>query len=96
MEVQVARTQVRFRRSINGAWVGDGREVSAFMIDENSLRPKALGNGYHMPFAIGSGISVTWPDGVTESAYPFNGGAFPGYPPICVPRDGRLSRLLND
>jgi len=84
--VQIERTSNRYARSINGAWIGAGSDKKQFEIDEDSLTKR---------FSLNSGIKVTWPDGVIESAFPFNGGACPGYPPICIPADGRLAKLLN-
>lgn len=85
MKVTIERTQNRFRRSINGAWIGGGSEVTKFQADDSCLKP-----GY----GVSHGITVTWEDGVSESAFPFNGGAFTGYPPTVYPHDGRLAKLL--
>lgn len=86
MEVTVTRTTNQYRRSVNGAWLGAGSEATEIRIDEAKLDKR---------FSLNNGIRVTWPDGVTESAFPFNGGACPGYPPICYPADGRLAALLK-
>lgn len=93
--VTITRTTDRYRRTINGAWVGGGSEQQTFEIDEEKLRPTTLDTGVKLPFSINSGIVVTWPDGTRESAFPFNGGAFAGYPPICYPGNGRLAELLK-
>jgi len=84
--VTIERTSNRYARSINGAWIGAGADKKVFDAEEELLTKR---------FSLNSGIKVTWPDGITESAFPFNGGACPGYPPICIPSDGRLATLLN-
>lgn len=83
--VIVTRALNRPRRSVNGAWIAGTVEKSTFAIEEAKLDKR---------FSLNSGILVEWEDGTKESAYPFNGGACPGYPPICYPADGRLSKLL--
>lgn len=83
--VLVTRALNRPRRSTNGAWVAGSVERDTFAIDESKL---------DRHFSLNSGILVEFADGTKESAYPFNGGAFPGYPPICYPANGRLSQLL--
>jgi len=84
--VTVTRTLNRYTRTANGAWYGVAPENNTFEIEEKKLNKQ---------FSLNSGIKVTWPDGTIESAFPFNGGASTGYPPICIPGDGRLSKLLN-
>lgn len=86
MLVKVARTTTRVVRTSNGAWYPTTQERQDLTLDEDQLDSR---------FSLNSGIRVTWPDGVTESAFPFNGGACPGYPPTCIPADGRLAKLLN-
>lgn len=86
MKVTVERTQPRFKRTINGAWLSDTREINTIVMDESQLPLITLGT---------SNIKVIWADGHTESAFPFNGGAFPGYKPICIPSGGRLDSLLK-
>lgn len=84
--VKVTRTTHQFRRSVNGAWVGNGADAATFETAESNLT---------RGFSLSDGITVTWPDGTSESAFPFgNNRCLVGYPPICIPRDGRLSKLL--
>ena len=84
--VTVCRTFNRCTRTTNGAWYGVTPENNTFEIEEEKL---------DKGFSLNSGIKVTWPDGTIENAFPFNGGASIGYPPICIPGNGRLSKLLN-
>ena len=96
--VTIVRRQDRFRRSINGAWLSNGTALETLERDEDVLRPKPYqhplyGQMYHK-FGLASGITVTWPDGVVEHAFPGNRGVG-DYPPECIPRDGRLAKLLN-
>lgn len=83
-QVTVVRHQHQYRRSINGAWLGAGYVSEVLVIDEQRLAQLSLG----------SGIRVTWPDGVSESAYPGNYGVG-NYSPVCIPSAGRLSPLLK-
>lgn len=85
MKVTVQRNENRYRRSVNGAWMSAGRDTEKFEIEESKIDSL---------FSLGSGVTVTWPDGVSESAFPFSGGSMPGYPPDCFPIDGRLAKLL--
>jgi hypothetical protein len=93
--VTVTRMTHRFGRTVNGAWAQRSTEHDTFSMDEDRLRPQTLASGYKAPFDVGHGIEVRWPDGVVERAFPFNGGASPGYPAHCIPADGRLSWLLS-
>lgn len=94
--VTITRRQNRYRRSINGAWVGSHVEVEVLERDEDWLRTKDVQhpNGVvRQRVSLGDGMTVVWPDGVTESAYPGNHGVG-NYPPACIPHNGRLSKLL--
>lgn len=82
--VIVTRHINRHRRTVNGAWVFGGRDESTFAVDEAELDKR---------FSIGDGIEVEWNDGTKESAFSTN--VFPGYPPRCIPADGRLAKLLG-
>lgn len=83
--VIVTRKINRFSRSVNGAWVGAGTDLSTFVVEEAAIDKH---------FSIGHGIEVEWGDGTKEHAFPFNGGACPGYPHTFIPANGRLSKLF--
>lgn len=84
MNVTIERVQQRFSRTRNGAWRYASTESETITIDESQLTSS---------FSLGSGILATWPDGVKERAWPGNRGVG-NYPAECIPRDGRLSKLL--
>lgn len=84
--VTITRRTERFTRTENGAWSRHTHSEREVMVrDEAFLKPG---------LSLGHGITVAWPDGVTEYAYPGNRGVG-NYPPECIPHDGRLSKLLN-
>ena len=83
--VNITRRQERFSRTVNGAWSRHTTtEIERMERDESFLTPK---------LSLGSGITVTWPDGVIEHAFPGNRGVG-NYPPVCIPDNGRLAALL--
>jgi len=86
MKVTIERTTSHYKLLANGAWVGGDVSHERFEADESMLTKT---------FSVASGITVTWEDGVKEHAFPFNSGAFAGYPPTCIPANGRLSKLLR-
>lgn len=88
--VKIERLTHRYRRSVNGAWLGNGTETDTLERDEEVLRHKLGESG----FSIGDGIRVTWPDGVAESAFEAHPGCT-GYPPSTIPIDGRLAALMK-
>ncbi len=81
--VKVTRRTNRYRRTINGAWVGGGTEVETFEIDEDKL---------DFSFSINDGITVEYADGTTECCYPGQGYF---YPLTFYPAQGRLSRKFQ-
>lgn len=84
--VTIERRTERFSRTINGAWSRHSvTEKEVLVRDESFLSPG---------LSLGSGITVTWPDGVKEHAYPGNRGVG-CYPPECIPASGRLATLLH-
>jgi hypothetical protein len=95
--VTVYRRQEKFKRAINGGWLGNGADTEVFDIDEDRLRPHDVQyplGVVRQSFSLGSGITVHWPDGVKEMAFPGNGGVG-NYPPVCIPTTGRLASLLT-
>lgn len=85
-DVTIARRTERFSRTPNGAW---SRHV--VIETETLVRPESwLCAG----ISLCAGITVTWPDGVTEHAFPGNRGVG-CYPPEIIPADGRLAALLR-
>ncbi len=85
--VTIIRRQERFSRTVNGAWSRHTVvEKETLVRDESFLTPS---------LSLCSGIEVTWPDGVTEYAFPGNRGVGV-YPAECIPHDGRLAKLLRE
>ncbi len=82
--ITIVRTTNRYRRSINGAWCDAGRETEILEREESWLTSRV---------SIGDGLKVTWPDGTEEFAYPSRAGV--GYPPVCIPADGRLAKIFR-
>lgn len=84
--VTIERRTERFSRTINGAWSRHTvTEIEKLEREESFLKPG---------LSLGAGITVTWPDGTKEHAFPGNHGVG-NYPPECIPADGRLSKLLR-
>ena len=100
--VKIARRTERFTRTENGAWSRHSSvETEHLELDESILKPhyertgaQHTGPKSRFGFSLGAGITVTWPDGVVEHAYPGNRGVG-AYPPECIPANGRLNALLN-
>lgn len=84
--VAITRRTERFSRTVNGAWSRHTVTETETLEREESW----LGPG----ISLGAGITVKWPDGVTEHAFPGNRGVG-HYPPHCIPADGRLALLLR-
>ncbi len=91
--VKITRTHNLYRRSVNGAWVGNGSTSEAREMSESFLmRPADAKHCTH--FSLGDGIKVQWPDGVTEHAFEGIAGLGGQYAPKCIPERGRLHSLL--
>ena len=61
MNVQFTRSTPHFRRSVNGAWLGDGASSTSFTIDENDVKKYAQGSG------DGTVFTVEFSDGAKET-----------------------------
>lgn len=83
--VTVTRTQNRYRRSVNGGWLGAAPEITTTI----NVRPEGLPH-----WTLGdSWLSVEWPDGVKESIFPFRSNPLGNYPPTVM--GNRLAELFT-
>lgn len=58
--VKITRTTNHYRRSINGAWLGNGYTVTEREVPEDQVGLALTGAGY-------DSVTATWPDGVRVS-----------------------------
>lgn len=75
MFVSVTRASNRYRRTVNGAWVGNGTELTITPgVPLERLPHWTIGD---------SNLTVTFPDGTKESVLASR-QPFPGYPPTVL------------
>ena len=80
--VTVTRRTNRYRRAVNGLWLAGESETTTI---ENVPEEDLAG------FSLDDGLTVAWPDGHKETAFPSRGGQ---NDPPDVPPGGRLAALF--
>ena len=68
--VTVTRHTRHYRRSVNGAWLGDADSTARHTVDPLALRDWTLGDSW---------LEVVWSDGVRETVFPPRSVVGPGY-----------------